>query len=191
MLYSRFGMKSHNGIDYVAPYRTPLLAVEDGVIVQEVEEKGGFGRHIKLLGDAKDENGHQNEWTYAHNAQHFVEVGERVKRGQMIASMGNSGFVVSGGVEYWEGHNPHAGTHLHLGLRKTLVTDDGGWMTDAGFRLKTINYDNGWKGAIDFHDLIKNASQSPEEGLEAAQEKSIGLLQRLVENLKRATGIGV
>ena len=46
-------------------------------------------------------------------------MGDSVKAGDVVAKMGNSGFIVSGGVTYWGGNPPPdgRGSHLHFGIR--------------------------------------------------------------------------
>ena len=75
-------MKSHNGIDIVAPWGTPLYAVEDGKVCEVKTDPSGYGMHIRFL--AKDK-----EWTYGHLSQIDVKVGDEIKVGQKIAEMGN------------------------------------------------------------------------------------------------------
>jgi len=73
----------------------------------------------------------------------------KVKEGQAIATMGNTGFVVSGNTPFWK-NNPYAGTHLHLGLRYVKRPKTGGWTYPGSkVRLSVVNANNGYKGAVD------------------------------------------
>ena len=109
----------HPGVDWTDDYGTPLLAGEDslvvgittpGVITDDPEYmRRGFG--ISLRGDSG------LECLYWHCLPIFpVNVGDNVRRGQIVAYMGNSGFVtVAGGiipVEY-RSLPPYRGTHVH------------------------------------------------------------------------------
>ena len=141
-------MKSHNGIDIVAPWGTPLYAVEDGKVCEVKTDPSGYGMHIRFL--AKDK-----EWTYGHLSQIDVKVGDEIKVGQKIANMGNTGFVVSdiNASGFWvKGSNKYAGTHLHLTARKYKL-DKKGWSYYPNTpKITILNYDNGWNGAYDFSD---------------------------------------
>jgi len=148
-LYAFLGLIGHNGVDYVRPHGEPMYAVEDGIVLEVNNHPGGFGRHVRFLSNTKDARGYQREWTYGHCHTIFVEIGDVVTAGQKIATMGNTGFVVSGHIPHWN-TNPYAGTHLHFGLRLMKVKTRGGW-SYAGSIIKhdVIGYNNGFRGAID------------------------------------------
>ena len=148
-LYAFMGLDGHNGQDYVRPHGEPMFAVEDGTVLEVNNHPKGFGKHLRFLSTAKDAKGYQREWTYGHCSLIFVKVGDVVTAGQLIANMGNTGFVVSGATPFWK-NNPYAGTHLHLGLRLMKVKTRGGW-SYAGSIIKhdVIGYNNGFKGAVD------------------------------------------
>ncbi len=180
-LYRRFGLAYHNGIDLVRPHGTPLLAIEDGIVVSVMEEKGGWGRHIRFISAQSDDKGLYREWIYAHNSKHYVKVGDVVKEGQHIADMGNSGFVVTGQTD-WMRSNPYAGTHLHLGLRMIRKTNRGWSYPGSAIKLDIVNYDNGVKGAIDPLPLIARIDAKPPR---PQMLQIIGLLERLKALLKK------
>lgn len=118
-------LAGHNGIDFVAPWGTPILAVEDGVVI-ETEVKDGYGKHVRILsGDT--------EWTYGHLSKVSVFNRQVVKQGDVIGNMGNTGMVFPKPSLM----SPLAGTHLHLGCR---VAKNG----------VIQNYNNGYFGSIDF-----------------------------------------
>jgi len=172
-LYRLWGLKAHNGVDCVAPWGTPILAVEAGEVAL-VKENSGYGKYIKILsGD--------NEWTYGHLSRIDVKNGQMIEEGEQIGLMGNTGFVVSGPTPFWE-YNPYAGTHLHLGKR--IVKDDPKGFRYAGSkrRITILNHDNGYKGAVDFREEL--------EALLAPTRREqmltiISLLNTLISLLKR------
>lgn len=142
------GMKSHNGIDIVAPWGTPLYAVESGTVVEVKTDPSGYGMHIRFLTDKK-------EWTYGHLSAIFVKIGDEIKVGQKIGLMGNTGFVVSdiNALGYWVlGSNKYAGTHLHLSCRDYKGRTSS-WKYSTGVKgINVLKYDNGWNGCYDFSD---------------------------------------
>ncbi len=159
-LYARFDFDGHNGIDIVRPWYEPLYATEDAIVASVKNDPDGYGKNIRLITDT----GH--EWTYAHNALNLVEVGQKVKAGEEIAKMGNTGFVISdsNGNGFWaEGSNKWAGTHVHLGLREVEVSRNhkaGYWRYNVGTPwIKIKNYNNGYKGCVNFFDMFKEESQ--------------------------------
>lgn len=74
----------HDGIDISAPVGTPVRAADDGV-VRLVGEHASYGRVVLLR--------HPDglETLYAHNHRLRVQAGDRVRAGQTIATVGESG----------------------------------------------------------------------------------------------------
>ncbi|KIL98931.1 LysM domain / Lipoprotein NlpD [Paramagnetospirillum magnetotacticum MS-1] len=84
------GKGQHNdGINIVAPKGTPVRAAENGVVAYVGNELKGFGNLLLIK--------HADNWmtAYAHNDQLMVKRGDRVRRGQTIATLGASGSVAS------------------------------------------------------------------------------------------------
>ncbi len=80
-----FGTSSfHAGIDIANSYGTPICAADNG-IVTKVEYQGTYGNLIAI------DHGNGMETYYAHNATMAVSVGDGVKKGQCIATMGSTG----------------------------------------------------------------------------------------------------
>lgn len=86
----------HAGTDFAAPHGTPIYSTADGVVVH-AGWQSGYGRLVKIQHEFGIET------RYAHNSKLYVEVGQRVSRGQKIAAMGNTG--------------RSTGTHLHYEVR--------------------------------------------------------------------------
>ena len=74
----------HHGLDIGNKTGTPIYAVADGKISSTGQQKY-FGRYIAI----SHKFGYQTN--YAHLNKIFVKKGDEVKRGQIIAEMGNSG----------------------------------------------------------------------------------------------------
>ena len=141
-------LQGHNGHDYVAPWGTPQLAVEDGVICDVKEDAGGFGMHVRILAPET-----MHEWTYGHLSKIRCQLGQKVKVGDIIGNMGNTGFVVSTTYanKFW-GKSPETmfpGTHVHFGLRQMRLNPNGWKYAGYKNRVEVLNYDNGYFGAID------------------------------------------
>jgi hypothetical protein len=92
----RWGRK-HEGIDIPAPKGTPIVATAEGIVKYSDSKVRGYGNMIVL------EHADKVFSVYAHNQKNLVRVGARVKRGQMIGRVGNTG--------------RSTGPHLHFELR--------------------------------------------------------------------------
>lgn len=147
-LYAQFDMDGHNGIDLVRPHGDPLIAVEDATVIGVENNPLGYGKNIRLLSKKKNSKGYYNQWVYGHNHENLVKVGDEVKEGDVIATMGNTGFTVSGSTPYWN-VNPFAGTHVHFGLRHVKRDETGFSYPGSDVKIKVVNYKNGYKGSID------------------------------------------
>lgn len=80
----------HNdGINIAAPDGAPVRAAENGVVIYTGNELRGFGNLILVK--------HADGWVtaYAHTREAMVARGARVKRGQVIATVGRTGNVSS------------------------------------------------------------------------------------------------
>ena len=97
---SPFGARNgsfHDGIDIRAPEGTEIVAAHSGVVAYSSNGLSGYGNLIVLLG----RNGMMS--VYAHNRKMFVSVGDEVKRGEKIATVGATGRAT--------------GPHLHFEVR--------------------------------------------------------------------------
>lgn len=86
---SRFGDKPDGtrnaGVNLAAPRGTPVLAAENGIVVYAGDRLPGYGNMLLIR--------HAGGFTtaYAHNDRLLVQVGEAVRRGQRVATVGTSG----------------------------------------------------------------------------------------------------
>jgi murein DD-endopeptidase MepM/ murein hydrolase activator NlpD len=109
--------KLHAGIDLAAPEGTPYKAVHAGTVTA-AGYFGGYGYSITI----KNPDG--TEVIYAHSRRLLVRAGDRVKAGQVIGEVGNTG------ASY--------GTHLHLEvhLKGGFPTDPISFLRDRGVDIK-------------------------------------------------------
>jgi len=97
------GRSFHDGIDIRAPAGTDVLAADDGEVVYS-DSLRGYGnciivRHTDGLATV-----------YAHNQRNGVREGQRVRRGEVIGKVGDSGRAT--------------GTNLHFEVRQDNVAHD-------------------------------------------------------------------
>lgn len=104
---SRFGMrihpflkvrKMHPGMDFVTDVGTPVYAPGNGKVVS-VRRNGGYGLEIVI------DHGYGYRTKYAHLSKSVVKRWQKVERGQMIATTGNSGLSTGPHLHYEVSHN--------------------------------------------------------------------------------------
>ena len=83
----------HRGIDVSIPAGTPVLATADGIV--SFSGWNGGGGNVVVI-----EHGHGFSTFYAHNESITVEVGQQVKRGEVIAYAGSTGKSTGSHVHY-------------------------------------------------------------------------------------------
>lgn len=102
---SRFGYRVHpvtghrqlhKGLDLASKPGSRILALADGIVTYS-GKNGGYGNLVEL----EHPDGFRTR--YAHNSQLLVPLGGRVRKGQVIATMGSSG--------------RSTGTHVHVEVR--------------------------------------------------------------------------
>jgi len=77
--------KMHNGMDFSAPTGTPIFATGDGEVTDADNTRSGYGYLIII------NHGFGYETYYAHLNEYKVNVGQKVKRGDIIGTCGNTG----------------------------------------------------------------------------------------------------
>ncbi len=77
--------KRNDGVNIAAPVGTPVRAAADGEVVYRGSELDGYGNLILI----KHEDGFVT--AYAHNDAMLVKKGDRVRQGQVIAKVGQTG----------------------------------------------------------------------------------------------------
>ncbi len=95
---SPFGgkVKMHEGLDIANHPGTPIYATADGVVIY-ADSKSGYGQTVII------DHGYGLETWYGHTRKILVSKGEKIRRGDTIALLGNSGMST--------------GPHLHYEVR--------------------------------------------------------------------------
>jgi len=93
----------HDGLDIAVNYNTPVISAAAGKVIF-AGWSGGYGRLIKIK--------HNDQYTtyYAHLNKISVSIGQKIKKGQLIAYSGNSG--------------RSTGPHLHYEVRKKGIPEN-------------------------------------------------------------------
>lgn len=93
----------HEGIDIAGPRGTPIVAPGDGIVTY-AGYRHGYGKAIVI------DHGYGISTLYGHCSAFYVEEGQRVERGTLIAAIGNTG--------------RSTGPHLHYEVRVDGVPVD-------------------------------------------------------------------
>jgi murein DD-endopeptidase MepM/ murein hydrolase activator NlpD len=102
-LASGFGMrvhpiykvkKLHTGCDFAAPKGTPVYATGDGVIRLTRKNLGGYGNEVEI------DHGYGYVTKYAHLDKYIVKPGKKIKRGEILGYVGNSGSSTAPHLHY-------------------------------------------------------------------------------------------
>ena len=86
--------KFHYGMDFTAPLGTDVYATGNGTVVGMVSSQRGFGKHIII------DHGFGYSSVYAHLSNFNVRIGQKVKRGDIIGYVGNTGTSVANHLHY-------------------------------------------------------------------------------------------
>lgn len=90
--------KNHDGIDIGAPVGTPIVSVQDGIVVYADNGIRGYGNFLVTV------HGDGTVAFYAHCKSIYVFPGQIVSQGQIVAEVGTTGYA--------------RGPHLHFEMRK-------------------------------------------------------------------------
>lgn len=86
--------KFHYGVDFSAPTGTEIYATGDGIVVEVVNSRRGYGNTLVI------DHGFSYQTQYSHLSRFKVTKGQQVKRGQVIGHVGNTGKSVAPHLHY-------------------------------------------------------------------------------------------
>ena len=84
----------HYGMDFTAKRGTPIYATGNGIVKRADNRSSGYGKHIRI------DHGFGYVSLYAHLSKYKVRRGQKVKRGDVIGYIGNSGRSVGPHLHY-------------------------------------------------------------------------------------------
>jgi murein DD-endopeptidase MepM/ murein hydrolase activator NlpD len=117
----------HWGMDFTAPKGTPIYATGDGLVKRADNRASGYGKHVRI------DHGFGYVSLYAHMNKYEVKRGQKVKRGEVIGYVGNTG--------------RSAGPHLHYEISKD------------GNKINPLNFYYGNLSSEEFDILLNLANQ--------------------------------
>ena len=86
--------KRHTGMDFACPPGNPIYATGDGVVVKVAHERKGYGNHVEI------DHGFGYMTRYAHMSKIYVELGQKLSRGDCIGLSGRSGRITGPHLHY-------------------------------------------------------------------------------------------
>ena len=119
--------RRHKGMDFTAPRGTPIYATSDGVVKRADNRASGYGKHVRIT------HGFGYMTLYAHLSGYNVKRGQRVKRGDIIGYVGNTGRSQA--------------PHLHYEIHKD------------GKAVNPINFYSGDLNPVEFESMLEAASR--------------------------------
>ena len=134
--------RPHHGIDYAAPYGTSVRAIGDGVIVY-AGYNGGAGHMVKVKHNSTYTTGYLHLSRYGKG----IRVGSRVRQGDILGYVGNSGLSTSAHLHFhfWENGNPVDPLKVKLPpsepIKKENVEDFQSVVKVMKDMLDTLEYD--------------------------------------------------
>ena len=88
-------VRMHTGVDWATAYGTPIFAAGNGTI-EKIGWEGGYGKYIRL----KHNNGYETAYGHMSAFAKGMEVGKRVRQGQVIGFVGSTGQSTGSHVHY-------------------------------------------------------------------------------------------
>ena len=87
--------KMHSGIDFAAPYGTPIKAAGDGVI-GKIGRVGAYGKYIRI----RHANGYETAYAHMSRFSKGLKNGSRVRQNQVIGYVGSTGRSTGAHLHY-------------------------------------------------------------------------------------------
>lgn len=87
--------RPHYGVDYAAPKGTPVFATSDGVIIKRTRDRAS-GNFVGL----RHGNGYESYYLHLSRFAKSQSVGQKVKQGDVIGYVGNTGWSTAPHLDY-------------------------------------------------------------------------------------------
>ncbi len=134
-------VRPHLGVDYAAPSGTPVHALGDGTVIKRLFTKGG-GNYIKIKHNSVYSTGYMHLKAFAKG----VNVGSRVKQGQVIGFVGMTGLATGPHLDFRVWKNGKNINPLHVDappvepIKEENIDTFNIVKKDFKARLDSINY---------------------------------------------------
>lgn len=111
-------LRAHRGVDYGAPYGTPVRSVGDGV-VEFSGWQNGYGNVVKV------QHGKERSTLYAHLSRIDVRKGQAIEQGQRLGAVGATGWATGPHLHFEFQVNGKHVNPLSIAKASDPVTIDG------------------------------------------------------------------
>lgn len=86
--------KFHEGIDFTAPSGTNIQATGNGTVIRVEKRSTGYGYNVMI------DHGYDYKTLYAHMSEIYVKKGQKVKKGELIGLIGDTGSSTAPHLHY-------------------------------------------------------------------------------------------
>jgi murein DD-endopeptidase MepM/ murein hydrolase activator NlpD len=108
----------HTGVDWAAPLGSPIFAAGDGAI-EQIGEHGGYGRYIRI----RHADGYETAYGHMIAFARGLDVGSRVRQGQVIGFVGSTGLSTGAHVHFEVWVNGRVVDPMRIKLPRGRVLD--------------------------------------------------------------------
>ncbi|HTV34856.1 MAG TPA: M23 family metallopeptidase [Xanthobacteraceae bacterium] len=115
-----FFKEFHTGVDWAAPLGTPIFAAGDGTI-EQIGEKSGYGKYVRI----RHADGYETAYSHLTAYASGLDVGSRVRQGQVIGFVGSTGISTGPHVLFEILLNGHFVDPMRVELPRGRVLDGG------------------------------------------------------------------
>jgi murein DD-endopeptidase MepM/ murein hydrolase activator NlpD/Flp pilus assembly protein TadD len=122
----------HKGVDYPAPFGSPIAAAGAGV-VEKIDQQWGYGKYIRI----RHSLGYETTYAHVSSFPPGLKVGDRVRQGQPIAYVGSTGLSTGPHLYYEVRINGHDVDPLRVRLAAGRVLDGATLATFERLRDRT------------------------------------------------------
>lgn len=138
---------SHNGIDMAAPKGTPVVAIMNAFVAKVANDPAGFGNYVMLRAPNSPSIKNPGQTAtyfviYGHLDTTTVTVGEVVKKGQLIGTVGKTGDAT--------------GYHLHFQMEDDSAPTHPYWpFTNADARAAGLSFNQAIDSGLNRDNIAK------------------------------------
>ncbi len=134
----RLHKKPHGGTDLAGEHGSAILSTGDGIVTRVSPDPNGYGNRINIRHDRNDRHPYHdgNERVYGHLAESpKLKTGDRVKRGDLIGRLGNTGRSSGPHLHYEVRHGRTGVPLLHSKEEAASALGEGHWITIDGHHI--------------------------------------------------------
>ncbi|MGX1025136.1 M23 family metallopeptidase [Psychroflexus sp. MBR-150] len=125
--------KMHTGMDFSAPEGTPIFATGNARVKEIKISRRGYGKHLIL------DHGFNYETLYGHMSKIIVHRGQRVKRGEIIGYVGDTGSSTAPHLHYEVLKNGHHVNPIYFYYNDLSAEDYEAMMNNSALENQSLD----------------------------------------------------